>query len=263
MKAIRPSVTTPDAYLASLRGWPHACVSALRAAVHRAEPALQEQLKRGHLVYTLNGPALLLRAEPTRVLFGFWRGQRLRAIEPRLVADGKYEMATLELRTDTPLRRATVAALVKEAARLNRELGDPSSAGRIETVEDYIRSFPADVQAALRAVRSTVREAAPDAAERLSYRMPALFQHGAVVYYGAFKQHIGLFPPVADPLLRKKLVRYAGPKGNLRLPLSEPMPVALIAEIVRARLKQNQAKASNRRGGTGCGFSGPDAQHGL
>ena len=69
-----------------------------------------------------------MRAEPQRVLFGFWRGQRLRHIEPRLRPGGKYEMATLELREDTPLERATVVALVQEAVQLNRSVGDPTAA---------------------------------------------------------------------------------------------------------------------------------------
>jgi hypothetical protein len=79
-------------------------------------------------VYFLNGPVLLIRAEPTRVLFGFWHGQRLRHIEPRLKPGGKYEMATLELRQDTPLLRETVTTLAAEAAMLNRTAGDPTAA---------------------------------------------------------------------------------------------------------------------------------------
>ena len=96
----------------------------------------------------------------------------------------------------------------------------------------------------LRAVRKTIRAAAPKAEERISYRMPSLFQDGAVVYYAAFKQHIGLFPPVADPRVRARVARYAGPKGNLQFPLSEPMPHALIAAVVKARLKENSERAA-------------------
>lgn len=109
-------------------------------------------------------------------------------------------------------------------------------------VDDYISAFPAPVQALLQAVRAAARKAAPQAEERISYRMPALFQHGALLYYGAFKKHIGLFPPVADPALRARAARYAGPKGNLQLPLDEPLPLGLVTAIVRARLKANGAK---------------------
>jgi uncharacterized protein YdhG (YjbR/CyaY superfamily) len=222
-------------------------VAALRAAVRAAAPALREQLKWGHLVYLGSGPVLLLRAEPTRVLFGFWRGRHLRDIEPRLKTDGKYEMATLALRPDTPLRRETVRALVREASRLDSELCDPTSVAAGGPVDAYIRDFPADVQARLQSIRAAARAAAPEAEERLSYRMPSLFQHGVLLHFAAFKQHIGVYPPVTEPVLREMAARYAGPKGNLQLPLNEPVPLELISEIVRARLQANRAKRGTTR----------------
>ena len=124
MKKSAPA-TSPDAYIASLSGWQRRYAEALRSAVVSAAP-LQETVKWGHLVYTSNGPVLLIRAEDTRVLFGFWRGQRLRGIEPRLKPGGKYEMATLELVEGTPLERSTVIKLVDAAATLNRTDGDPT-----------------------------------------------------------------------------------------------------------------------------------------
>lgn len=117
---------SPEAYLASLAGWQQRYVQALRAATLAAAP-LQESIKWGHLVYSSQGPVLLIRAEPQRVLFGFWRGQRLRHVEPRLKPGGKYEMATLELLQSTPLERAVVVQLVQEAVALNAALGDPTS----------------------------------------------------------------------------------------------------------------------------------------
>jgi hypothetical protein len=116
---------SPDAYIASLTGWQKRYAEALRSTVVNAVP-LREVIKWGHLVYFSNGPVLLIRAEERRVLFGFWRGQRLRSIEPRLKPGGKYEMATLELTEGTPLERATVVALVKEAVALNAHHGDPT-----------------------------------------------------------------------------------------------------------------------------------------
>ncbi|WOB06861.1 DUF1801 domain-containing protein [Piscinibacter gummiphilus] len=116
----------PEAYVASLSGWQRLYVQALRAAVREAVE-LQEVVKWGHLVYFSNGPALLIRAEKGRVLFGFWRGKRLRAIEPRLKPGGKYEMATLELTRDTPLEKQVVAKLAREAVTLNLSLGNPTT----------------------------------------------------------------------------------------------------------------------------------------
>lgn len=124
MQASKPS-GNPDAYVAGLHGWQRECVENLRATV-RAAAALEEVVKWRHLVYLSNGPVLLIRAEETRVLFGFWRGQRLQAIEPRLKAGGKYEMATLELREGMAITAARVRRLVREAVSLNETCGDPT-----------------------------------------------------------------------------------------------------------------------------------------
>jgi uncharacterized protein YdhG (YjbR/CyaY superfamily) len=115
------------------------------------------------------------------------------------------------------------------------------------TVDEYIAGFAPEIQAVLRAVRATLRRAAPRAEECISYRMPALFQDGVVVYFGAFKRHIGMYPPVQDPALRDRLAAHAGPKGNLRFRYAEPIPHALIAAIVRARLASNLARAGAKR----------------
>jgi hypothetical protein len=129
MKMILTPATNPHEYIACLAGWQQRYAEALRSTVLAAEPAYEERLKWGHIVCFLNGPVLLIRAEPQRLLFGFWRGQRLRNIEPRLKPGGKYEMATLDLRADTPLGQDTVVALAREAAELNRSLGNPVLAG--------------------------------------------------------------------------------------------------------------------------------------
>ena len=119
------NAANPDAYLAGLRGWQEPAVRILRESVLKAA-ALDERIKWGHLVYAANGPVCLIRAEPERVLFGFWRGQRLRDIESRLRPGGKYEMATLELREGDAIQPAIARALVNEAVALNAALGDPT-----------------------------------------------------------------------------------------------------------------------------------------
>jgi len=127
MSMILTPARTADEYFEYLDGWQGRYASALRAAVKEAAPTLREDLKWGHAVYFSDGPVLLVRSEPERVLFAFWHGKLLRQMEPRLKPGGKYEMATLELREDTPLDREVVLALVREAAALNRELGDPTA----------------------------------------------------------------------------------------------------------------------------------------
>lgn len=101
----------------------------LRAVVRDATSAT-EVIKWGQIVYSSNGPLLLIRAEEERVLFGFWRGQRLRKIEPRLKPGGKYEMATLELREGDNVDAKTVRALARKAVGLNKKLGDPTLAAK-------------------------------------------------------------------------------------------------------------------------------------
>ena len=128
MKMILTPATTPDEYIGFLTGWQRRYAEALRDTVRAAAPVLEERLKWGHLVYFCNGPVLVIRAEPARVLLAFMRGQRLRHIEPRLKPGGKYELATLELQPDTPLLQATVVQLAVEATRLNQTLGDPTGA---------------------------------------------------------------------------------------------------------------------------------------
>jgi hypothetical protein len=128
MKRSIPAAS-PDAYVASLNGWQRSCVEHLRSTV-RGNPGLDEIIKWGHLVYMSNGPTLLIRAEEQRVLFGFWRGQRLRAIDERLKPGGKYEMATIELREGDSVSPAVVRRLTKQAVALNAALGNPTDAAK-------------------------------------------------------------------------------------------------------------------------------------
>lgn len=128
MKKSMPAAS-PDAYVAALTGWRRACVKELRSAV-RAAARLEEVIKWGNLVYLANGPVLMIRAEAHRVLLGFWRGQRFRELEPRLRPGGKYEMATLELRSGERIASATVRRLTLAGVRFNAEVGDPTRAPR-------------------------------------------------------------------------------------------------------------------------------------
>ena len=120
------AAATPDAYVAALSGWQRGMVEGLRETV-LASAAVAEVIKWGHLVYLSNGPVLLIRAEEHRVLFGFWRGKRLREIHPPLKPGGKYEMASLELHEGDEISAAVVRRLTKEAVRLNAALGDPTN----------------------------------------------------------------------------------------------------------------------------------------
>lgn len=112
-------------------------------------------------------------------------------------------------------------------------------------IDEYISAFSPDVQAILQEVRRVVQSAAPGAQEVISYQMPAFKQHGVLVYFAAFKNHIGFYPPVrGDARLEKAAAPYAGEKGNLRFPLDEPIPFDLIKRLTECRVKQDLANAA-------------------
>ena len=119
------AAASPAAYVAALRGWQAKLVKRLRSTA-RASAKLEEGIKWTNLVFFLNGPVFVIRAEPNRVLFSFFRGKQLRDIEPRLKASGRFELATLELHEDTEIDPVVVRRLVRKAAALNKELGDPT-----------------------------------------------------------------------------------------------------------------------------------------
>jgi uncharacterized protein YdhG (YjbR/CyaY superfamily) len=115
-------------------------------------------------------------------------------------------------------------------------------------VDDYIAGFPAEVQAILKKVRATVTAAAPEAQEVISYRMPALKQKGILIFYAAFKGHIGFYPPISgDAKLEQAAAPYAGEKGNLRFPYAQPIPYELIGKLTKLRVAQDKAKAAAKK----------------
>ncbi len=120
---------------------------------------------------------------------------------------------------------------------------------KAKTVDEYIGWFEPKLQRILKQIRKTVLAAAPGAEEVISYGIPALKLHGMLVFYAAFKKHIGFYPPVrGDEKLMKAVARYAGEKGNLQFRLDEPIPYALIERITKVKVKQNLAKKAAKRG---------------
>jgi uncharacterized protein YdhG (YjbR/CyaY superfamily) len=116
------------------------------------------------------------------------------------------------------------------------------------SVAAYIASFPKPVQTRLRAMRRAIRAAAPKTTEVISYNIPAYRSHGKIVFFAGFKAHIGLFPPVrGNAALEKAVQRYAGPKGNLRFPHKERLPLALISRIVKLKVKQDRERAARKK----------------
>ena len=117
-----------------------------------------------------------------------------------------------------------------------------------KNIDEYIAGFPKDVQALLEQIRTTVRKAAPDAVEAISYGMPAFKLNGNLVYFAGFKNHIGFYPvPSGIEAFKKELSVYEQGKGSVRFPLNKPMPLDLITKIVKFRVKENLQKAKAKR----------------
>ena len=117
-----------------------------------------------------------------------------------------------------------------------------------ETIDEYIAAFPKDVQEVLEKIRMTIRKAAPEAQETIKYQMPTFMLEGNLVYFAAFKKHIGFYPPVKGMVeFKDELSVYEGPKGSLLFPLDKPIPYDLISEIVKFRVLENHQRAQARK----------------
>ena len=115
-------------------------------------------------------------------------------------------------------------------------------------IDEYVAQAPPATRPILQKIRAIVRQEARGAVERISYRMPAFFDGGAIIYFAPFRHHVGIFPPVkGDAALERALAKYRGEKGNLRFPLDEPMPYPLIRRVVRARLRVLRAKQATAK----------------
>jgi len=119
-----------------------------------------------------------------------------------------------------------------------------------KNIDEYIAGFPADVREILEKIRMTIRRAAPDAEEKISYRMPAFTLRGNLVHFAAYKNHIGLYPaPTGTVEFNKELSVYRAAKNSVRFPLDRPIPFDLISQIVKLRVKEDldRAEASRKK----------------
>jgi uncharacterized protein YdhG (YjbR/CyaY superfamily) len=111
-------------------------------------------------------------------------------------------------------------------------------------VDEYITSFPKEIRKILEQIRTTIKKAAPQAEEVISYSMPAFKQNGVLVYYAAHKNHIGFYPTSSGmTMFKEELAGYNTSKGAIQFPLDKPMPLVLIAKILEFRVKESAEKA--------------------
>jgi uncharacterized protein YdhG (YjbR/CyaY superfamily) len=120
--------------------------------------------------------------------------------------------------------------------------------GKPTTIDEYIAGFPESTQQILKQLRTTIRNAAPEAQETISYAIPTFTQQGALVYFAAFKNHIGLYAlPTGHAAFRDELSVYKQGKGSVQFPLEQPLPLDLITRIVKFRLQENVEKAGLKK----------------
>ncbi len=114
---------------------------------------------------------------------------------------------------------------------------------KYSTVDEYIQQFPEDVQRTLQTLRAVIKESAPQAVEKISYQMPAYYQNGYLVYFGAHSSHIGFYPTGEGiEAFKEEIKAYKSSKGAVQFPLDQPMPFDLIRRIVKHRLEVNSQK---------------------
>lgn len=119
----------------------------------------------------------------------------------------------------------------------------PMPKTNFKTIDDYIATFPPDDQERLEKLRQAIHAAAPDAQEAISYQMPTFKLNGNLVHFGAFKDHIGLYPaPSGVAAFQKELAPYHVAKGSIRFPKNQPLPYDLVTQIVQYRVQENLAK---------------------
>ena len=118
------------------------------------------------------------------------------------------------------------------------------------SIDEYISSFPADMQKKLRDLRALIQEAAPDAVEKISYQMPTFYLNGNLVHFAAHSRHIGFYPtPSAILAFKRELSQYENARGSVQFPMEEPLPFELIRRMVRFRVEENAGKRRGRRRG--------------
>ena len=119
---------------------------------------------------------------------------------------------------------------------------------KAKDIDEYISRFPVEVQAMLEKIRATIKKAAPDAQETISYQMPAFSLNGPLVYFGAYKNHIGFYATGSgNENFKKELSAYEGSKGTVRFRLDQPIPYDLITKMVMFRVKENLEKAELKK----------------
>ena len=116
-----------------------------------------------------------------------------------------------------------------------------------QSIDEYILQFSPEIQEILKNLRKVIKEAAPEAEEKISWQMPTFVLHGNLVHFAAHKNHIGFYPaPSGIDAFKDELSEYKGAKGSIQFPFKKPMPYELISKIVKYRVAENIKKAEEK-----------------
>ena len=253
-----------DAYIAALPAWQQAICREVRALLHAADPEVAETIKRTDRPYfVLQGNIAALQATKDHVNFFLYDGGL--TPDPEGLITGGHGNATgrtIALRQGERLNAPALTAMVTHLIAANRAGGwrrtkgaaaathhrgaAPDRATRWASIDAYIAGVPPDRRPLLEELRAAIRAAAPEAAETISYGMPAFALHGTLVYFASRKHHIGFYPTASGiAAFQEELAAYAGSKGAVRLPLDRPLPLDLIRRIVRFRVEEHRRSAAD------------------
>lgn len=127
--------------------------------------------------------------------------------------------------------------------RHEKEFQVKAKTNKSTAIDQYIEGFPDNIKRILSDVRSTIKKAAPDATEKISYQMPSFYYNGNLVWFAAFKNHIGFYPTASGIAeFQDDLKNYKHAKGSVQFPIDQPIPLKLITKIVKFRVTENAAK---------------------
>ena len=243
--------TTIDDYIAGFPPEVQERLQKIRTIMQKEMPKAEEAIKYQIPTFVLKGNVLSFAAYKTHI--GIYPVPKGTLAFQKDMAIYKSAKSTAKFPLDKPIPLALIDKLVKY--RIKEHLAKVSAKNRGEamaktdfkTMDEYIQLFPKDVQVILEQVRQTIQKAAPKAEETIKYQLPTFTLEGNLVYFAAFKNHIGFYPmPSGISAFKKELSKYKSAKGSVQFPIDQPMPLGLIGKIVKYRVKENLFKAAKK-----------------
>ncbi|MEI7013435.1 iron chaperone [Leptospira licerasiae] len=116
-----------------------------------------------------------------------------------------------------------------------------------QSIDEYIKTFPKEVQSILQELRKVIRETAPEASEKISYQIPTFYLNGNLVHFAAYKNHIGFYPGASGiAKFKKEIDNYKNAKGSVQFPIDQPLPFDLVRKIVKFRVGEFEEKTPKK-----------------